>query len=59
MDQILLTVPDAAESLDVSKGWLEKQINAGLLPIFRCGRLVRIRRTDLDDFVESLTNTKD
>ncbi len=51
----MLTVRDAAALLHVSRPTVEKYIKAGELPSIRIGRCRRIRRTDLEAFLERRT----
>jgi excisionase family DNA binding protein len=48
----MLRVADAADVLVVSESFVERQVARGLLPHVRLGRLVRIRRIDLDAYVD-------
>ena len=49
----LLPVREAAELLHVSRPTVEKYIKEGVLPSFVIGRCRRIRRVDLEAFLES------
>ncbi len=49
----LLTIKDAAETLGVSVKTLRRRIDAGGLPVFRDGRLIRIHPEDLARFINS------
>ncbi|RKH09748.1 DNA-binding protein [Corallococcus sp. CA053C] len=42
------TVEQAAKYLQVSKSWLYRQTEAGLVPVVRMGRSLRYRKADLD-----------
>jgi excisionase family DNA binding protein len=48
----LLTLPDAAEQLACSLATLKRRIRAGQLPVFRDGRLIRVRQQDLDHYIQ-------
>jgi excisionase family DNA binding protein len=50
----LLTVPEAAEQLAVSRRTLERLIQTGALPCIRLGRLVRIDPADLAAMLEGV-----
>jgi excisionase family DNA binding protein len=43
-----LSLADAAELLDVSLKTVRRRIADGTLPAYRVGKLIRIRREDLD-----------
>lgn len=43
----LLKLDEAARELDVSVSTLKRRIRAGALPVFRDGRIVRVREADL------------
>jgi excisionase family DNA binding protein len=47
----LLDVDGAANYLNVSRSWLYS--NAERLPTLRCGRQLRWRRVDLDEWLEA------
>lgn len=52
LEQVWLTRREAAEYLRVSLRTLDRWIGSGKLPAHRKSRrLVRLRRTDLDDFM--------
>jgi excisionase family DNA binding protein len=48
----LLTVKEAAELLGVSEAGIRKWVYQRRLPIVKVGRLVRVRVTDLEAFVQ-------
>lgn len=48
-----LTIADAMRILKVSRLSIYRHMRAGRLRAYRVGRLVRITRGDLDDFVKS------
>ncbi len=53
-DAVILTKRDAANYVRCTPRYLERQIRAGRLKALKpTGKLVRIRRTDLDAFLES------
>ncbi len=47
-----LGVPGAARYLGVYLRTMYRFINEGEIPAYRFGRVIRIRRSDLDDFLE-------
>jgi len=48
-----LTTTAAAERLGVNPRTLYRLLDQGLLPAYRAGRLIRIKVSDLDDYVQS------
>lgn len=56
-DVLYLTIPEAARRLSVSQRFIERLIAAGVLPVHRFGRAVRIHRDTLDHLAaEAVTN---
>jgi excisionase family DNA binding protein len=51
MSERLLTLPQACDQLACSLATLKRRIRTGQLPVFRDGRLIRIRQTDLDHYI--------
>ena len=51
LSPLLLSLPDAAALLQVSVPSLRRWIRLGQLGYVRCGRAVRIERTELERFV--------
>lgn len=50
---IYLTIPEAAQRLNLSTRFIERLINTGDLPVHRFGRAVRIKRSTLDAVAET------
>jgi excisionase family DNA binding protein len=53
----LLTIAQAAERLGCAPRTVRRRIDAGTLPVFRDGRLVRIRESDLHAHIARCTIT--
>lgn len=54
LDAVILTKPEAANYVRCTPRYLERQIRAGRLKALKpTGKLLRIRRADLDAFLES------
>lgn len=51
MSDRLLTLPDVAAELVCSLATVRRRVRAGELPAVRDGRLVRVRRCDLERYV--------
>ena len=54
MDKLLLTKPDAAQALGVSVRTVDRLVSSGALPLVKVAGAARIRRSDLDDYVNHL-----
>lgn len=48
-----MSTADAAEYLGVQSRTLYRFIDEGRLPAYRFGRVIRLKRDDVDDFVQS------
>lgn len=46
-----LTIKQAAEHLKVSVGAIRKYIRLGKLPHYRQGRIIRLKRSDVDNLL--------
>lgn len=51
MDDEWLTIKEAAERLKLSVAVIRKYIRLGKLPHYRQGRIVRLKRSDVDNFL--------
>jgi excisionase family DNA binding protein len=47
-----LGTPEAARYLGISQRTLYRILDAGQLPAYRFGRVVRLKQTDVDKFIE-------
>lgn len=54
-ERLLLTFFEAAELLGVSAKSVRRRVDAGLLPSFRDGRIIRVRRVDLEAYIAART----
>jgi excisionase family DNA binding protein len=50
-------IPEGASRLKVKESWFYQNIHAGTLPFpyLKVGRYVRIRKSDLDAYIEKIT----
>jgi excisionase family DNA binding protein len=55
MNETLLTVPEAAQRLQVSESWLRKRIAAEAVPCVRLGRSVRFSQANVAAIVAAHT----
>ncbi|WP_117168935.1 helix-turn-helix domain-containing protein [Paraliobacillus sediminis] len=54
MEQAIMTIAQVAEYLQLSEMTTYKLVQEGKLPGFKIGRHWRIKRDDLDEFIEKL-----
>ena len=52
-DQLLLTVPETAKLLRISRNLAYELVARGELPAVRLGRVIRVPRGALDDWVKA------
>ena len=57
MDTLLVSIPDAAAQLAISRSKAYQLVAAGELPVLRIGRSARIRREDLEAWVQNKLET--
>ena len=50
--QQLLTIPQVGHQLGVGRSWVYQQINTGQIPSVRLGGNLRVKRADLDEYIE-------
>jgi len=53
-----LTIPEVAETLQVSHRTVFRWMSEGLLPVVRVGKITRIRQADLEAFLQAHLTTK-
>lgn len=52
-DVIWLSTPEAADRLGITPRTLYRFIDEGQIPAFKFGRVIRLKRDDVDDFIET------
>lgn len=52
-DVVWLSTPAAAERLGVTPRTLYRFIDEGQLPAFKFGRVIRLKKSDVDTYIES------
>jgi excisionase family DNA binding protein len=57
IDDPLFDMEEAARYLRMSKRWVKGQLAEGTIPRTKLGRLVRFRKSDLDNWIASNTTT--
>ncbi len=48
-----LTLREAAKILQVSTGWLYRRVEAGKIPHRKIGRMIRFKRSDIDELMDA------
>jgi excisionase family DNA binding protein len=49
----LLSIQDVCQELNMGKSWVYQKLKSGEIPSIRLGRLIKIRRADLDEYLNS------
>jgi excisionase family DNA binding protein len=49
----LLSIPEVCQELSMGKSWVYRQIKSGELPSVKLGRSIKIKRQDLEEYLES------
>jgi excisionase family DNA binding protein len=52
-DSDLLTIQEVCQELDMGKSWVYQKLKSGEIPSIRLGRLIKVRRTDLEEFLNT------
>jgi excisionase family DNA binding protein len=48
----LLSIPQVCQSLGMGKSWVYRRIHSGEIPSVRLGRAIKIRRSDLEQYLK-------
>ena len=51
-DLELLSIPQVCQRLNMGKSWVYRRIHEGVIPSVRLGRTIKIRRADLENYLE-------
>ena len=54
---VLVTPKEAAEILGVKERWVKRAVGLSYFPHVKVGKLVRIRRSDLDAYIQEQTRS--
>ena len=49
----LLSITDVCQELGMSKGWVYRRIQSGEIPSVKLGRNIKVRRGDLEGYLEN------
>jgi excisionase family DNA binding protein len=50
----LLSIADVCRELGISKSWVYYRIRSGQIPSIRLGGVIKIKRADLNEYIENL-----
>jgi excisionase family DNA binding protein len=54
-EDVLLTRREVAQLLGVNERWVQRALGLGYFPHVKVGKLVRVRRSDLDAYIAAQT----
>ena len=49
----LLSIPQLCQELGMGKSWLYRRLRSGEIPSIRLGRSIKVRRDELEQYLES------
>ena len=49
----LLSIPEVCQELGMGKTWVHRKIKSGEIPSIRLGHNIKVRRKDLEEYLES------
>ena len=52
-DSDLLSIQEVCQELDMGKSWVYKKLKSGEIPSIRLGRLIKVRRADLEEYLNT------
>jgi excisionase family DNA binding protein len=52
-DADLLSIPEVCQGLGMGKSWVYERLKTGEIPSIRLGRLIKVRRADLEEYLKS------
>src|SRR5215207_11338156 len=55
-DSELLSIPQVCQQLGMGKSWVYRRIHNQEIPSVRLGRIIKIKRSDLDQYLEEHRN---
>jgi len=53
----LLSIPEVCQGLGMGKSWVYRRLKNGEIPSIRLGRSIKVKRSDLDGYLESMRYT--
>jgi excisionase family DNA binding protein len=48
----LLSVMEVCQELSMGKSWVHQRIKSGVIPSIRLGKNIKVRRNDLEEYLE-------
>ena len=48
----LLSIPELCQELGMGKSWIYRRLRSGEIPSVKLGRTIKVKRTDLEDYLE-------
>ena len=49
----LLSIPELCQELGMGKSWIYRRIRSGEIPSVKLGRSIKVKRSDLEEYLES------
>jgi excisionase family DNA binding protein len=49
----LLSIPELCQELGMGKSWVYRRLRSGEIPSVRLGRSIKVKRTDLEEYLET------
>src|SRR5829696_910889 len=53
----LLSIPEVCQGLGMGKSWVYRRLKNGDIPSIKLGRSIKVKRSDLDGYLESMRYT--
>lgn len=50
----LLSIPEVCQELGMGKSWVYRRLKGGEIPSIKLGRTIKVKRADLDVYLESM-----
>ncbi len=50
---VLLSIPEVCQALGMGKSWVYRRLKSGEIPSVKLGRNIKVKRQDLDEYLES------
>ncbi len=50
---VLLSIPEVCQALGMGKSWTYRRLKSGEIPSVKLGRNIKVKRQDLEEYLES------
>ncbi len=50
---VLLSIPEVCQALGMGKSWVYRRLKSGEIPSVKLGRNIKVKRQDLDEYLEN------